>query len=263
MEIVPQDAVEKKVVSLGAKIGIVTGILTTALGVAFAALGGMEWVTKNLDLLMYGLGLLASGGAAVFVAIRRMRIAKGMLPLLLLLLTFYLLPLPSFSQATTFSGLFNASTSWRNVKTVGSSTITETVPALFSWQHTSGTNSGQMNAYVSKTASLAAGASNTVNLASVANNFGDPVAFSRLAFIALLSAATNQAVLSLGGAASDPFYAFMGSAGDAVKVAPGGMALFVAPGLTNGYTVGTATNLLVRNTGTNSATYSLILGGVQ
>jgi hypothetical protein len=77
MDITPQDSVEKKAVGLGAKIGIATGILTTALCTAFAALGGYEWITKHLDLLLYGVGLIGSGAVAVFVAIRRMRLSRG------------------------------------------------------------------------------------------------------------------------------------------------------------------------------------------
>lgn len=179
------------------------------------------------------------------------------------LLLALLLPLRELrADETTFAGRLSVSTTWAHKKTSGGSTLSETVPQLFSWTHADGTNTLQMNAFVGISGTLAAGASNLVSLGSCRNGFGDTVAFSRVGVMSLVSAATNTVSLRLGGAAADAFSAWCGSAADTVTVPPGGMAMLVAPS-TNGYAVGTATNLLVVNLGATNALYDLFIGGVS
>ena len=166
------------------------------------------------------------------------------------------------ATADTFSGTLYAKTTWTHTKTIGNSSLNETLPDLFLWTHANGTNSLQMNALVSKTTTLAAGATNTINLAAAVDGFGDSINFSTVRFIAVTASNGNDNAVYLGGAASDPFSALFGSASESVAIKPGGIAMFSAP-YTTGYTVGTSTNLQVRNSGTNSATYFIYIGGVK
>lgn len=169
----------------------------------------------------------------------------------------------SFADGTTFTGGLTVETSWQHRKTVGASSLMERVPEILSWEHTDGTNAYQMNALVTLTGTIAAHATNTINLASVKNSFGDTVSFARVTFLAIQCASNNQSNVTMGGAIAQPFAAPFGSATDTAKCTPGGLVMFVAPS-TNGYTVGTATNLCVSNdSGTTNATYYLYIGGVQ
>jgi hypothetical protein len=166
------------------------------------------------------------------------------------------------ATADTFSGTLYTKTTWTHTKTIGNSSLNETLPDVFLWTHANGTNALQMNALVSKTTTLAAGATNTINLAAAVDGFGDSINFSTVRFIAVTASNGNDNAVYLGGAASDPFSALFGSASESVAIKPGGIAMFSAP-YTTGYTVGTSTNLQVRNSGTNSATYFIYIGGVK
>lgn len=171
--------------------------------------------------------------------------------------------LAAAAQETTFSGNFIGLTTWEHAKTVGASTLKETVSQLYNWRHTSGTNDYQMNALVTDYQTLAAGSTNVYNLAAAQNGFGDIVHFQRVGFLAVIAASNNVSSVRVGGAASSPFAPWAAAASDAVLVPPGGMALFIAPS-TNGYTVGSATNLAVANvSAATNAAYSIYIGGVQ
>jgi len=170
------------------------------------------------------------------------------------------LTLSAQNPTTSFSGALLCRTTWANVKTAGGATITATVPDLFTWTHTSGTNAQQMAALSIISGTLAPGATNAVNLAAAPDSFGSPVRFAWVKFLALSSASTNTASLRLGGAASGAFASWLGGASESVTVAPGGLAMFAAPG-TNSYYVGAATNLWLRNSGTTAAAYTLYIGG--
>jgi len=78
--ITPRDEQETKALSIGARIATAIGIVGTAVTALLAAAGGLDWITANLPLLLTGLGSLASGGVASYIAVRRMsidKIAKG------------------------------------------------------------------------------------------------------------------------------------------------------------------------------------------
>ncbi len=92
MDITPKDSVETKALGHGQRISIAIGILTTMLPAVMAAIGGLDWITANLPLLLGSMGGIVTGGVGAFIAIRRMRIdaAKSAL-LLLLMIPFFLL----------------------------------------------------------------------------------------------------------------------------------------------------------------------------
>ena len=75
--ITPRDAAETATLSTGARIAAAIGILGTAVPALLAAVGGLDWITANLPLLLTGLGSLVSGGVASWIAVRRMRVDKA------------------------------------------------------------------------------------------------------------------------------------------------------------------------------------------
>jgi hypothetical protein len=72
----PRDAAETATLSTGARIAAAIGIIGTAVPALLAAVGGLDWITANLPLLLTGLGSLVSGGVASWIAVRRMRVDR-------------------------------------------------------------------------------------------------------------------------------------------------------------------------------------------
>lgn len=87
-DIKPKDPKETAVTCAGTRIVTAIGIIGAMVPALLAAIGGLQWITDNLPLLLTGLGSLVTGGIASYVAVRRMRIDRaGAILLLLLLLT--------------------------------------------------------------------------------------------------------------------------------------------------------------------------------
>ncbi len=89
MDITPKDSTETRALGIGRSIATAIGILVAAASGILAVFGDLKWITDNLPLLGTGLGSLATGGLAAYVAVRRMRLdrpARGAGLLLLLLL---------------------------------------------------------------------------------------------------------------------------------------------------------------------------------
>lgn len=88
-DITPKDQTETAALGAGKRIATAIGIIGAAVPALLAAFGGIDWITANLPLLLTGLGSLASGGVASYIAIRRMsvgRLANGAAKALSLLL---------------------------------------------------------------------------------------------------------------------------------------------------------------------------------
>jgi len=85
-DIKPRDAKETAVAGAGTRIVAAIGIIGAMVPALLAAVGGLDWITANLPLLLTGLGSLVTGGVASYVAVRRMRIDKAGLLLLFLIL---------------------------------------------------------------------------------------------------------------------------------------------------------------------------------
>jgi len=75
--ITPRDERETAVVSVGRRIAAAIGIVGAAIPALLAAFGGVDWLTANLPLLLTGLGSLATGGVASFIAVRRMVVDRA------------------------------------------------------------------------------------------------------------------------------------------------------------------------------------------
>jgi len=163
---------------------------------------------------------------------------------------------------TTFSGRFVVLPNWTHSKTTGSSTLTESFSDLLSWTHTTGTNANQMSTIVVSSGTLTNSQAVTLDLTSSVNGFGDSVAFSTVRFLAAKASSSNVDAIEIGGTNANRFASWTGSTNGVVSVRPGGIMLLVAPDAT-GYTVGTNGNLVVENTGTNSASYEVYIGGSE
>ena len=162
--------------------------------------------------------------------------------------------------ANTFTGtLLARPAEWKYTKTSGASTLEQTFTDFVFWRHTNGTNIYQMTTIAVDTATLTNAQQKAVSVGAMTDGFGDVRAFAKVRFMALQAASNNVDAVRLTGGAVDPFGAWMADGTNGVNVAPGGMMMIVAPQA--GYTVGTSTNLLIVNTGTNSATYYLYIAG--
>lgn len=163
--------------------------------------------------------------------------------------------------ADTFSGRLLVYPQWTHAKTVGASTVTETFATFLDWTHTSGAGSNQMNTIVRETVTLTNSQARTVDLAAIPDSFGDSTTFTNVRFIAVSCPSANVDPIDIGAAGEDAFSAWAGDTNQTVRVRPGGIWLMVAPDAA-GYAPGGG-KLMLRNTGTNSASYSLYIGGSE
>jgi hypothetical protein len=163
---------------------------------------------------------------------------------------------------TTFSGRLVLTPNWTHSKTVGASSITESYGRMYDLTHTTGTNANQMQAVVTSAHTLTNSQSVVINLQSAVNAFGDSVSFSAVKFLAVVADGSNADAVLVGDAETDPFVSWSGGTNGVLSVAPGGMAMLVAPA--SGYAVSTnACNLRLLNTGTNSAECVVYIGGIE
>ena len=162
----------------------------------------------------------------------------------------------------TFSGQISIYPAWHHVTVRGSSTISEKYTHLLRQSHTSGTNASQMNAIVGYSQSLTNSQTVTYNLAGgVENCFGDTVTFYRVNFMSIKASVDNVSTLDIGNASTNVFFSWLGSSDQTILIPPGGFFMLTAPDATgfpsqNG-------NLKIANSGTNSASYELYVGGAQ
>jgi len=164
--------------------------------------------------------------------------------------------------ATTFSGRLVVLPNWTHQKTTGASSLTETFSDLLSWTHTSGTNANQMNTIVVESGTLTNSQAATIDLTSATDGFGDPITFASVRFLAVAADADNLDPIAVGSDDAEAFQWTGTGTNGTVHVRPGGLLMMVAPDAT-GYAVGTNGNLVVSNTGTNSVTYEVYVGGAK
>ncbi len=80
--------------------------------------------------------------------------------------------------------------------------------------------------------------------------------------MAITAASANSNSVTMGGAGANAFVTWCGGTNHTVTVTPGGAAVFIAPGLA-GFAVSSNGLLKVTNSGTNSASYVLYIGGSE
>lgn len=134
---------------------------------------------------------------------------------------------------------------------------------VFTQELTSGTSSGQVDISFHDTRTLTSGSSENIDLAgTLTDSFGQTVSFAKVKVLMIRNKSTAR-TLTVGGAASNGFTSWVGSADDTVKVQPGGVFLLVAPG--TGYTVTSNTGdiLKIANDAGSTCDYDLIVLGTS
>jgi hypothetical protein len=130
----------------------------------------------------------------------------------------------------------------------------------------SGTAAGQADLLWTDTRTLAASASESLDLSgTLTGAFGATLAFARVKALLIRAADANVNDVVVGGVASNGFASWVGDPTDKVKVKPGGLLLLTAPGAT-AYPVTAATGdlLQVANGGSGtSVTYDVIVIGAS
>lgn len=146
---------------------------------------------------------------------------------------------------------------------LGAQTFQITTPLPISLAN--GAGSGQANQIFADQRTLAASATENLDLAGVlVNPFGSTITFATVKAIRICAAAANTNNVNIGGAVSNAFVGPFLDATDKIAVKPGGCFLAVAPG--TGWTVTPSTGdlLLVANSGAGtSVTYDVTIVGIQ
>lgn len=162
--------------------------------------------------------------------------------------------------AETFSGNLLVRPDWTHKK-VGATVASETVSSLFSWAHTSGATTNQMNQLWVADVTLASNAVRTINLAGgITNSFGTVLTMAEVRMLAISAASANTGTITVGGAAANTFATWAGDSSDKIVVRPGGFLLIVAPDAT-AYAVGANGNLMISNNAAASASFDIYIGG--
>lgn len=129
-----------------------------------------------------------------------------------------------------------------------------------------GTSSGQADLMFADQRTLAASATENLDLAGVlVDPLGATLTFGHVKLIYIKAASTNTNDVCVGGAASNGFFAPFGDATDKVCVKPGAVALFeIATGVGWAVTATTADILKVTNSaGGTSVKYDVIIAGTS
>lgn len=160
---------------------------------------------------------------------------------------------------------FTAGISAQGTKATGLTQSLDPLAKSYKLDLTDGTGAAQANQQWHASRTLTAGTSETLDLSgSLTDAFGTTVAFARIKAILIKNTSANAAgVLTVGGAASNPWYAPFGAATDTVKIRPGGVLLLACDDAT-GYavTAGTGDRLQLANgDGSNSLTYEIVVVG--
>jgi hypothetical protein len=167
---------------------------------------------------------------------------------------------------STVTGSANGSISLTESATTSFTGVKASVTPTFSLNQsfTSGTGSGAIDVKWCIHDTVAASASDTVDLAgSRTNEFGATVTFAKVKVIAVKAATTNTNDVWVGGAAANRFNSFLKDSSVAV-VRPGYMLMLWGPG--TGYTVtaATADKLLLKNSsGTTPVVFDFCAGGTS
>jgi len=146
----------------------------------------------------------------------------------------------------------------------GLSTPTDSLALRYVTALTDGTGPNQANRRWVSQRTLAASASESIDLSGVlVDAFGAVLAFTAIKAILIVAAAGNTNDVIVGGAPSNGFVGPFGAVAHTAAVRPGGELLFVAPG--TGWTVTPATGDLLRilNGGAGtSVTYDITIIGI-
>lgn len=117
-----------------------------------------------------------------------------------------------------------------------------------------GTGASQANQIFSDQRSIAGSSNEDIDLAgALVDALGSTVTFTSIKGIMISSASANGNDIQLGAAATNQFFAFLGSNTDLVNIVPGGLFCITNPEA-DGYAVTAGTGDLLRITNTDSST---------
>ncbi len=130
---------------------------------------------------------------------------------------------------------------------------------------TSGTGADQADLMFADTRTLAASATENLDLAgSLTDAFGATLAFAKIKAIIVQAAAANTNDVVVGGAASNAFTGPLGGTDPTVAARPGGAIVLFAPATGWTVTAGTGDILKVANSSSGtSVTYSIVIIGTS
>jgi hypothetical protein len=136
----------------------------------------------------------------------------------------------------------------------GLSVPTATIAARWVQQFLTGTGSGQSNlCYDSYQRTLAASASEQLDLTALVDPLGQALAFATVKAIYLAANAANPGDITFGAAAANPFLGPLGGTTPTLALRPGGVTLLVAP--QTGWTVSGTAKLLKAAAAAAAGTY--------
>ena len=160
------------------------------------------------------------------------------------------------SQAgVSVRAVFAKSNALSNPKDVLSKTIQK--------EFTNGTGTGQANLIFRDQRTLADGANESLDLAGVLTDpFGTVLTFAKVKIILIENLSTTQ-TLTVGGATSNQFINWVGTATDSIKIPPGGFFAISAPAAGYAVTAGTGDLLKVANSAGAACTYNVVILGTS
>jgi hypothetical protein len=145
---------------------------------------------------------------------------------------------------------------------LGSKTVTAALPSSYVW--TSGTGANQADLIFQDTRTLAASATENLDLAGVlTDGLGTTLTFAKIKAIIVTAASGNTNDVQVTRPASNGVPLFL-AAGDGIPVKPGGCLAWVVPG--TGITVTASTGDLLTFTnsaGSTSVDYSVVIIGTS
>lgn len=126
-----------------------------------------------------------------------------------------------------------------------------------------GTGSNQANALFTDQRTLAASATENLDLAGVlTDSFGATLTFTQVKVLKICAASTNINNVVVGGAGANTFIGVFSDPTDKIAVRPGGCFVWVAPQTGATVTAGTGDILLVANSGAGTGVvYDVIIMG--
>jgi len=128
---------------------------------------------------------------------------------------------------------------------------------------TAGAGLDQCNLIYAETITLAASATQTLDLTALTDNLGNAIAFAKVKGLLIVAAVANTNNVLVGNAASNAWFAWCDAATDVIKVLPGGVMLLVAPTAAGfAVTASTAMNLKLANSSSGTAvTFDIMILG--
>lgn len=191
-----------------------------------------------------------------------MKIIKCFMILMIIALV-CLLALAEFAQADTLNSTVSVTVQAISAKTGTLSNPRDVLTKSIQKSLTNGTGSNQADKIFRDQRTLADGANESLDLAGVLTDpFGSTLTFAKVKAVIIENLSTTQ-TLTVGGAASNQFINWVGTATDTIKIPPGGVFAICAPLAGYAVTAGTGDLLKILNSAGASCIYNVIIIGTS